>query len=68
MEERKGDFVVPLLAISAQDDVLVSWTASELMVAETSIVERRVVPLGGHAYNVTMPGEFNKMACDWLSS
>jgi aminoacrylate hydrolase len=68
MAERVPDISVPVLAIAAQDDMLVPWTATDRMTADTSLVELALKPSGGHAYNVTMPGDFNHTIFGWLPS
>jgi len=67
MIEQIEGFPTPMLAIAAQDDILVPWTATEDLML-TGQVTRVLMPRGGHACNVTEPEQFNRHVIDFLGS
>lgn len=67
MVEQIEGFPVPMLAIAAEDDILVPWTVTEDLML-TGTVTRVLMPRGGHACNVTEPEQFNRHVLDFLGS
>lgn len=67
MAEQIEGFPTPMLAIAAEDDILVPWTATEDLML-TGQVTRVLMRRGGHACNVTEPEQFNRHLIDFLGS
>ena len=67
MDEAIEGFPVPMLAIAAEDDILVPWTVTEDLML-TGTVTRTLMQRGGHACNVTEPDQFNRHVLDFLGS
>lgn len=65
-DERIEGFPVPMLALAAEDDILVPWTATEPMLM-SGAVTRALMPRGGHGCNVTEPKDFNRIVLGWLA-
>lgn len=71
MQDRLGEIVVPLLALSAEDDLLVPSIASSRIVdrlAMDNAGTHVAMPWGGHACNVTDPETFDRIVIDFLRS
>jgi aminoacrylate hydrolase len=66
VDELIEGFPIPMLAIAAEDDILVPWTATEAM-SLTGTITRVLMPRGGHACNIAEPKEFNRTVLDWLT-
>jgi aminoacrylate hydrolase len=67
MDELIEGFPIPMLAIAAEDDILVPWVATEAMML-TGTITRVLMPHGGHACNVTEPETFNRLVLEFLGS
>ena len=67
MEPQIESFPAPMLAIAAEDDILVPWNVTEDLML-TATVTRVLMPRGGHACNVTEPERFNRHVLDFLGS
>jgi aminoacrylate hydrolase len=67
MDELIESFPVPMLAIAAEDDILVPWTVTEDMML-TGTITRALMPRGGHACNITEPDHFNRNVLEFLGS
>ena len=59
---------VPLLALAAEDDMLVPWTCSRHLADRASMAGLEVMDRGGHACNVTRPDDFDRILSDWIAS
>jgi aminoacrylate hydrolase len=63
--DRLGEIETPTLLIAAEDDMLVPDLCSERL--EQGLPHARLEPMrGGHACNVTGPGEFNRHMLEFL--
>lgn len=70
IQERIGDIRAPLLAVSAEDDILVPSIASSRIVdrlAHDNGGTELHLQWGGHACNVTDPDGFNESIPRWLA-
>lgn len=68
--DRIGEIVPPLLAVSANDDILVPSSASGKIVDRLSPFNggtEVTMRWGGHACNVTDPAAFNSFAPGWIA-
>lgn len=70
IQDRIGEIASPLLAVSAQDDILVPSIASGRIIDRISPANGGTEVLmrwGGHACNVTAPEDFNEFIPAWLA-
>ncbi|WP_374943030.1 pyrimidine utilization protein D [Sphingomonas sp.] len=67
VSDRLADVSRPLLTLTAQDDMLVPWTASDFAMDIAGARSARM-DWGGHACNVTDPPAFNRLVLDYLRS
>lgn len=63
---RLGGIDIPLLALSAADDMLVPAVCSERLASALPQGALAALPWGGHACNVTDPEGFNALVLAWL--
>jgi aminoacrylate hydrolase len=64
--ERLGSITMPVLAVAAQDDVLVPSSASDALCAGLPAATLVSMPYGGHACNITCATAFNEILLDFL--
>jgi len=65
--DRLGDIHVPLLVISAEDDMLVPFPAGARLAAGVQGAAFAAMPRGGHGCNVTEPDGFNDLVLGFLN-
>ena len=69
VQDRIGEIMSPLLAVSSEDDILVPSIASSRIVdrlAPTNGGTQVLMQWGGHACNVTDPDTFNRLVLEFL--
>lgn len=66
--EYLADIRVEVLALAAQDDILVPWTASESLVEHLSRGRMTLLADGGHACTVTRPDASNTALLEFLEA
>jgi aminoacrylate hydrolase len=67
ISDRLGEIEMPVLLISAKDDMLVPSRAAEALYEGIVDAGLATVDFGGHACNVTDPGAFNAFILSWLT-
>ncbi len=65
---RLAEIRVPTLVAASRDDVLVPWTASQVLAHGLPQAELWLVPHGGHGFTVTQPNVFNEKMLSFLGS
>ncbi len=55
-----------VLVLVAKDDMLVPASAGELLAGELGAAGLAMLPIGGHACNITQPERFNEPVLAWL--
>lgn len=63
---RLGEIQLPVLALAAQDDMLVPSGASSRLVDLLPQGTLKTLPWGGHACNVTYPARFERIVIEFL--
>jgi len=64
--ERLGEIATPVLALAAEDDMLVPWPAGERLAAGIPGAQLVRMPRGGHACNITEPAAFDALVLAFL--
>lgn len=67
IDDRLGAIGVPVLALVADDDMLVPAPCSHRLAAGIPGATLATMNWGGHACNVTKPQEFDRLVLDWLA-
>lgn len=67
VSSRLGEIKIPVLVAVSRDDVLVPWTASQILAGGLPNAEFWMVPEGGHGFTVTEPETFNVKALSFLA-
>ncbi len=68
IDNRLKEIGVPVLALAAEDDMLVPAPCSHRLAAGIPNATLASMPWGGHACNVTKIDEFDRLVLDWLRS
>lgn len=63
-----GKFNTLMLALAAEDDMLVPASCSRTLAAHISMCQLILMERGGHACNVTDPSSFNRLVLEFLRS
>jgi aminoacrylate hydrolase len=66
IDARLEEIKLPVLVSTAQDDILVPWTCSELLAQGLPLAELDKFAHGGHGHNVTEADRFNSSLLDFL--
>lgn len=66
VSDRLGEIKVPTLVAASRDDVLVPWTASQILADGLPDAKFWMVPDGGHGFTVTEPEIFNAKMLSFL--
>jgi len=64
--DRLGEISVPVLVLTAADDMLVPPRCSDVLIAGVPGATLAEMPWGGHACNVTDPDTFNRLVLEFL--
>lgn len=67
IEDRLGAITVPVLALAADDDMLVPAPCSHRLADGIPGAALATMNWGGHACNVTAPDKFDRLVLDWLA-
>jgi aminoacrylate hydrolase len=67
VEARLGEVDIPVLALAAEDDMLVPSIAAGRLYDGLADCTELLMPWGGHACNVTDPDNFNRLILAWLA-
>jgi aminoacrylate hydrolase len=67
VDDRLGEIATPVLALAAEDDVLVPASCSRRLAGGIKGATHEVMEQGGHACNVTDPDSFNRIVLGWLA-
>lgn len=68
VSKRLNEIKVPTLVAVSRDDVLVPWTASQILADGLPNAKLWMVPEGGHGFTVTQPDTFNARMLSFLAS
>lgn len=68
VSKRLNEIKVPTLVAVSRDDVLVPWSASQILADGLPNAELWMVPEGGHGFTVTQPDVFNARMLSFLAS
>jgi aminoacrylate hydrolase len=63
-----GEVKVPVLLVSAADDLLVPWICAGDLAERLPHADQRSFSWGAHAFNVTAADEFNREVGNWLAN
>jgi aminoacrylate hydrolase len=66
ISDRLREIGVPVLVVAARDDMLVPSRAGEALADGLPNAQLATPALGGHAFNITYPDEFNGFILAWL--
>lgn len=67
VKDRLGEIAAPVLALAAEDDLLVPWTAGRDLAAGLANGTFALTPRGGHACSVTAADAVNPLLLAWLA-
>ncbi|MFC3713350.1 pyrimidine utilization protein D [Sphingoaurantiacus capsulatus] len=68
IDDRLGEIGIPVLALAAEDDMLVPAPCSHRLAAGMPNATLASMQWGGHACNVTKQDDFDHIVLDWLRS